>query len=59
MAKPKPRFRVGDIITNGQTYLTVQHYSKDSYKFTNGEWMPINVVDAFWWIPPVEWEIED
>lgn len=44
----KPKFRTGDTITDGTRYLTIQYHTKTSYKTTNGQWMPIALVDKFW-----------
>lgn len=55
--KNKSRFKPGDTITDGETYVTIQYVFKDSYKTTNGAWFPIRLIDILWTLADDEGEI--
>ena len=55
-----PKYSPGETLTNdgNTTFYTVQYANQTSYKFTNGEYMFITLVDKYWY--PVDIvEIED
>ena len=61
MTKRKPpKYSPGETLCNdgNNVFLTIEYANQTSYKFTNGEYMPITLVDRYWY--PVDIvEIED
>lgn len=55
----KHRFKRGDTITDGSTWITIDYITKDSYKTTNGAYFPIRLVDLLWKLADDEAEIID
>lgn len=54
------KFTMGDNITNGETFYTVQYASKGNYKMAGVDvWLPIALVDRLWTIADDEPIIEE